>query len=183
MELTVKPLLDSDALKDFWCGIKEMDLFIHERLQYSVKHNFCKLFAVVTTKQEIVAMFALSFDSLKLDSDDKDDLLNEYSNTSSPIIPTPYNETFWSKAHYPALEISYLAVAKQYQRKGIGRDIVEIIVDKAKNQDLAGCQFITVEAYCTKEYSAVGFYINCGFARSDVYPMFDTIRMYRNLLE
>lgn len=43
MELTVKPLLDTDALKDFWCGIKEMDLFIHERLQYSVKHNFCKL--------------------------------------------------------------------------------------------------------------------------------------------
>lgn len=183
MELDVKPLLDTDALKNFWCGIEDMDRFIHERLFHSVKYNFCKLFAVVTKNNEIVAMFALSFDSLKLDSNDKYDLRKEYSNTSSPIIPTSYKDTFWSKAHYPALEISYLAVSKQYQRKGIGRDIVKLIVDKAKEQDLAGCQFITVEAYCTKEYSAVGFYHNCGFARSDIYPMYDTIRMYRNLLE
>lgn len=183
MELKVKPLLDTEELRDFWCGIEDMDIFIHERLQYSVRLNFCKLFAVVTPDSEIVALFALSFDSLKLDSDDKDDLRNDYSNTSSPNIPFLYNETFWSKAHYPAIEISYLAVSVKHQRKGIGRDIVELIVQRAKAQELAGCQFITVEAYCTKQYSAVGFYHNCGFARSDVFPMFDTIRMYRNLLE
>ena len=160
MELDVRPLHNTDVLKDFWCGIEEMDIFIHERLHHSVKYNFCKLFAVVAKNDEIVAMFALSFDSLRLDSDDKDDLQNEYSNTSSPIIPFSYNDTFWSKAHYPALEISYLAVSKQYQRKGIGRDIVKLIVDKAKNQNFAGCQFITVEAYCTKKYSAIGFYQN-----------------------
>ena len=68
MELDVKPLLDTDALKNFWCGIEDMDRFIHERLFHSVKYNFCKLFAVVTKNNEIVAMFALSFDSLKLDS-------------------------------------------------------------------------------------------------------------------
>lgn len=48
---------------------------------------------------------------------------------------------------------------------------------------MGGCQFITVEAYCTKEYSAVGFYRNCGFSQADIVAKYDTLRMYRNLLE
>ena len=47
---------------------------------------------------------------------------------------------------------------------------------------LAGCQFLTVEALATKEYSAVGFYERCGFAPNEVKkPYKDTLRMYMTL--
>ena len=44
------------------------------------------------------------------------------------------------------------------------------------------CQFLTVEALATKEYSAVGFYERCGFAPNEVKkPYKDTLRMYMTL--
>ena len=47
---------------------------------------------------------------------------------------------------------------------------------------LAGCQFLTVEALATKEYSAVGFYERCGFAPNEVKkPYKDILRMYMTL--
>ena len=65
-----------------------------------------------------------------------------------------------TKPRYPALEIAYLAVDKNYHKSGLGKIIVEAIVQKAQKQDLAGCQFITVEALNTQEYNAVGFMIS-----------------------
>lgn len=183
MELRVKELQDASSLSSFSCGIPAMDNFIHSNLTLSVIHNYCKLFSVIDVNNTIVAMFALSFDSLRLDFDDKDDLQQDFSSTSSPTLESEYEETFWCKAHYPALEIAYLAVAKEYQHQHLGKDIIELIIEKAKTQSIGGCQFITVEAYCTKEYSAVGFYTRCGFAQVDLVAKYDTIRMYRNLLE
>lgn len=183
MDLRIEALHSAEVLSDFECGIEPMDRFIHSNLEFSVRNNFCKLYAVRTIQHELVAMFALCFDSLRLDSDDKEDLQLSYAGTTTPQIDCEYDDTFWCKAHYPALEIAYLAVDKRYQKLHIGKDIVEAIVDKAKSQTLAGCQFVTVEAYCTKEYSAVDFYTKCGFANADIVPIYDTVRMYRNLLE
>lgn len=67
-------------------------------------------------------------------------------------------------------------------KRGLGHIIVEAIVEKAQNQDLAGCQFLTVEALHTKDYSAVGFYERCGFSPCDYpNPNKDTLRMFRTL--
>jgi ribosomal protein S18 acetylase RimI-like enzyme len=53
---------------------------------------------------------------------------------------------------------------------------------EARDQTFAGCQFLTVEAYATKEYSAVGFYERCGFTAAEVKrPYKDTLRMYMTL--
>ena len=86
------------------------------------------------------------------------------------------------KKHYPALEISYLAVDKKYQKQGIGEYIVEQIVWKAQAQSFAGCQFITVEALKLKDYSAVAFYDKCHFSSCEYpKPNKDTLRMFRTL--
>jgi hypothetical protein len=46
----------------------------------------------------------------------------------------------------------------------------------------AGCQFLTVEALATSDYSAVGFYEKCGFTANEVRkPYKDTLRMFRTL--
>lgn len=181
MELDIAKLEDVSCLSDFRCGIPEMDKFIREGLGTSVFHHYCQAYKVSLDAQ-VIALFALSFDSLNLDVDDKNDMLAGYSISRPPRLLTDYKDIFFNKPHYPALEITYLAVDERFGRQGIGRIIVEAILEKAQNQDLAGCQFLTVEALHTHEYSAVGFYEKCGFSPCDYpNPNKDTLRMFRTL--
>lgn len=49
--------------------------------------------------------------------------------------------------------------------------------------NLAGCQFLTVEAYSRGEASAVGFYSRCDFiAAEEPNPNKETLRMYKTIL-
>ena len=63
----------------------------------------------------------------------------------------------YAKPRYPALDIAYLAVQKQWRGRGVGNLLIDTIAQQARNQSFAGCQFLTVEALATSEYSAVGF--------------------------
>ena len=49
-----------------------MDKFIRGDFRLSVENHYCQAYAV-KFEEEIVAIFALSFDSLDLDSDDKEE--------------------------------------------------------------------------------------------------------------
>lgn len=180
-DIEISRVQDTSFLKDFCCGIQQMDDFIHCGLSLSVASNFCKLYQV-TSGGETIAIFSLTFDSLHLDMDDKDDLQSQDSIALKP----GYEETFWSKRHYPALEISYLAVREDLRGSGIGAFLVEEIVQLAGRQDLAGCQFVTVEALTkstsARDYTAVGFYSRMGFIPCEYpNPNKDTLRMFRTL--
>ena len=64
----------------------------------------------------------------------------------------------------------------------MGHLLVDTIAEQARSQTFAGCQFLTVEALATSEYSAVGFYQRCGFTANEVRkPYKDTLRMFRTL--
>lgn len=180
--LDIRPLDDLDVLSDFNCGVEKMDTFIHSGLRQSVDNSYCKVYGVYNSDNLLVAFFALSFDSLQLDADDADDLQQGWSGTSIPDLSTEYIDTFWSKVRYPAIEIAYLAVAEEHRNKNIGRSLVESIANMARNQKMAGCQFLTVDALATKDYSAVGFYSKCHFAPAEPVPVRDTMRMYYTLL-
>ena len=182
--LTINPLTDVDAeLKDFHCDIPLMDKFVHSGgFKESVLNHYCNAYSVRNEKNDLVAFFALAFDSLRLDSEDKSDLQKGWADTSTPQPTAEYMETFWGKVHYPALEIAYLAVDKAYQGQDIGTYVVTQIENKARTQKLAGCQFLTVGALVTPEYSAVGFYRKCRFAQLDPVPTNGVLRMYHNLL-
>ena len=130
----------------------------------------------------VVALFALSFDSLDLDTDDKDEMMAGTSLTSIPQISNEYEDIFLNKPHYPALDIAYLAVKQDMQGQGIGQLIIEAIHQRAQQQDFAGCQFLTVEALKIPGYSAVRFYEKCGFSPCEYpNPNKNTLRMYRTL--
>ena len=180
--LTIAHLKGVEELKDFYCGVSKMDEFIHGDLEASLQNDYCKAYSVRNENKELVAFFALSFDSLQLDLDDIEDLQNGWSDTSTPQPTQDYFRTFWSKVHYPALEISYLAVSKKYQKRHIGTQILEAIDEMARRQQFAGCQFLTVGAYVSNEYSAVPFYSRNHFAKLSPVPIHDTLRMYHNLL-
>lgn len=176
-----EPITDFDCLKAFYSGVESMDNFIQGDFKLSVENHYCTAYGV-WYNGELVAIFALSFDSLDLDTDDKDELQAEISSTGTPDIDWNYQETFYAKPRYPALDIAYLAVKQEWREKHIGKFLINQIAEKARLQSFAGCQFLTVEAYITKDYSAVGFYERCGFTPSEIRkPYKDTLRMYMTL--
>lgn len=181
-QLHIERISSTECLKDFHCGIESMDNFIHGQFRLSIDNNFCKAYIVKNQTNDILAMFALSFDSIDLDSDDRDELQNGLSSAGTPLLDNDYEETFYSKRRYPALDIAYLAVATVAQHQGLGVSIIDIIAEKAEQQDFAGCMFLSVEALATKDYSAVDFYNKCGFAPNEYpNPSKDTLRMFKTL--
>ena len=182
-ELRINPLKDFNCLDTFFSGIESMDTFIQGDFRLSVKNHYCTAY-VVLSGDDVVGVFALSFDSLDLDSDDKEELRTGISLTGVPDIEWSYRNTFYSKSRYPALDIAYLAIQQKWRGKKVGRHLLNIIAEQARVQTFAGCQFLTVEALATKEYSAVGFYEKCGFTANEVKkPYKDTLRMFRTLYE
>lgn len=180
-ELRVKPLEDFHCLNTFSSGIEAMDTFIRSDFRLSVENHYCSAY-IVKHQEDIVAIFALSFDSLDLDTDDKEELQAGMSSTGSPDIDWNYKDTFYAKPRYPALDIAYLAVQEQWRGRGVGSLLLDTIAEQARNQSFAGCQFLTVEALATSEYSAVGFYSRCGFTPNELKkPYKDTLRMFRTL--
>ena len=77
--------------------------------------------------------------------------------------------------------ITYFAIDKNYRGQGLGRELIEVIVDRAKTQDVAACLLLTVNALHTKEYSAVGFYEKCKFAKLSPLPQMDVWPMYKTI--
>lgn len=182
-QLVSKKLIEFHHLDNFCSGVEAMDMFIQNDFRLSVENHYCSAYGV-WLGEELVAIYALSFDSLDLDYDDKAELQAGISATGSPRLDMNYEGTFYAKPRYPALDIAYLAVKENYRGRGIGTAIVEQIAEDARLQSFAGCQFLTVEALATKEYSAIGFYDRCGFSANELRkPYKDTIRMFRTLYE
>lgn len=179
--MKISRISDAQVLADFRCGISSMDEFIQNGLQLSMDHGYCITY-VVCDGEKIAAMFALSFDSVDLDADDREELSLGISSTGTPSVSFDYEETFYSKRRYPALDIAYLAVSVDYKGKHLGAALINEISRMAIEQCFAGCQFLSVEALKTKEYSAVGFYDKCGFAPNELpNPNKDTLRMIKTL--
>ena len=179
--LTIRQIEDASSLVGFHCGIQAMDDFIHSGLNDSIRNHYCNSYSV-HLGSELVAMFALSFDSLELDSDSLEEMAEGINTANKPNLSKNYVDTFLSKHHYPALEIAYLAVEEKHRTKGIGKAIVNAIADMAQRQNTAGCMFLTVEAYFEEGYSAVPFYSRCQFEPCEFKkPNKETLRMFRAL--
>ena len=154
-----------------------MDDFIHEKLQGYLNRTGCDAYVVMSGK-DIVAMLSLGDDTLTLDDDDKDDM-------KSGFIPKPSitleHQDYLAENEFPAIEITYLAVDRKWRRQGIGEYIISQVERKVQLEH-PECEFITVEAYKTSGYSAVGFYSHCDFTPAEP-PMGykDTLRMYKVL--
>ena len=183
MKYIIEQLNETSYLANFKCGVSTMDTFIQDGLELSIENHYCRAYSVIEENtNNVIAIFALSFDSLDLDYEDKDDMMSGISSAEQPLLTNNYKEVFLNKSRYPALEIAYLAVSVNQHKRGIGRSIVESIVEKAQEQKLAGCQFITVEALSSDLYNAVGFYSRCGFAPCEMpNPNKGTLRMFRTL--
>ena len=160
-EYKIELLSDFDELINFYTGKDKMDDFLHNHLQDCEESHYCKTFCVrLKANNTIVAIFALAFDSVDIDSDDFDDMRIGAAGTDLPAVKETFREQFEQKYTYPALEE---------------------IASMARNQRYAGCVFLTVRAWHTSNYSAVGFYEKNQFAKLTPVPQMDVWPMYKTI--
>lgn len=147
---------DLSVLSNFYCGILDMDNFIHKSLQNAILRDGLDTY-LVKNGNEILAVFSICEHTLrtKLSS-------GEYVN-------------------YDTIEIEYLAVKKDKQKCGIGKRIINLIVEKM----MKGRNILSVSAYVDvdSKYTAVPFYEKCGFVSigSRLHDLADYVKMVRFL--
>ena len=85
-------------------------------------------------------------------------------------------------AHGAGLNLSYghskrIGRFPQFLSEAVGQRAID------SRFNMAGCQFLTVEAYSRGTNSAVGFYSKCDFiAAEEPNPNKETLRMYKTIL-
>lgn len=181
-ELIIEVADEYESLKSFESGNQQMDDFIHDYLSACSRNHFCMTYYVrLKPKGDVIALFSLSNDSVDLSEDDFDDMRIGAAGTELPLVEYTFRERFEQKCTYPSLEITYLAVNKNYQNMKIGSTLIDFIANIARNQKVSGCIFLTVNALHTAVYSAVSFYEKNHFAKLTPVPQFDVWPMYKTL--
>ena len=169
---------DTSILSDFYTGVEAMDTFIHTRLSAFLRAYNCRFYVLRDEQDIVVAMFVVSAGQLFLDEDCKDDLHLKFPD----IEEWPNMRDYWEAGVFPSIEIHYLAVQKEYRNQHIGEDIISLIDSFKEDVFYNHPLFLSVDAYCTNEYSAVRFYERCGFWASEFRGQhIDSLRMYRTL--
>ena len=178
MKLHLRLEHDASILSDFYSGIDEMDDFIHTRFSAFLRAYNCRFYVLRNEQGIVIAMFVTSSGQLVLDEDCKDDLRLKFPE----IEQRPELHDYWEAGVFPSIEIHYLAVRKEFRDQHIGTDIISIIESFKDDIYYNHPLFLSVDAYCTNEYSAVSFYESCRFWASEFKGQhFDTLRMYRTI--
>ena len=168
---------DYENMPAFLCGVKALDDFFHFEVKECVQRRYLSAYTVFLDSGEIVAAFTLMNDALMIGSQtEKEDFIEDLKLDTDEDIADFLNR----QSSYPAINIGHLGTAKDYQSRGIGSMIVDLVADTYAKYKQSGCQFITVDALndekTTKFYCKNSFWFQTN--RDSTSP---TRRMYRIL--
>lgn len=151
---------DGAELTSFSCGCLTLDNFFHHELASCAQFHYMTPYVVRTVQShEIVAVFTLANDAIIIsENEDKHDV---FEGLFPPLEMNEGDSFFYSQQVYPAINIGHLGVKVGWQRQGIGHFVLSYIIDTFIRYDIAGCQFITVDALNNPETN--GFYLNNNF--------------------
>lgn len=166
--------VDSDTVfKPFDCADDDLnDFLLNKSVEYSKEHLASTF--VIENADITVAYYSIFNDSVntqQIDFASKSAALRFLKN----LVSHPKRHL----TNYPAIKIGRLAVTNAIQRSGLGKIIVNSIIDYAigVNEECA-CKIITVDAYT----QSLSFYEKLGFKYfSDNDIDNDTRQMYLNL--
>ena len=148
-----------------------MDDFINDGLEEFLQNDpHYHFYTVSNNEQGIVAMLVTSQGGFV-------DYNNDYLHLpfGKPWGFLNEDAQLQTRMMYRTLEIDYLAVRKDLREKGYGTRIISDLSTIARDKEL---YFITVEAYCKGDYSAIPFYEKMGFFPLQAYSsQYDTLRM------
>lgn len=139
--LRIKILEESDDVSKFYCGEKDIDDFIHkEALDF--QNERLGVTYLCHYENELLGFVTLSMADLRKEKMETEDRL--------PI----------GRETYPALQISQLAVQKEFQGEKIGTYLCDFCLDRAiRFSERVGCRFLVLNAIQT----AISFYEGYGF--------------------
>lgn len=168
--------LDGNSnLSNFFCGLQEMDHFIHNGYITHIKNNPNSSFCI-KKENEIGGHFSVELRNLILEIDDVDKF-NSLCDEKDKLVCTIEG------AQVPSMEIDYLAVSKDWRGKGIGSIVINTIENYVKSK-YSHVKFLSVNAYHTIGYSATGFYYKNNFVKGQMEDSLSTtLKMYKHLLE
>ena len=155
-ELDYERTDDVSVLSDFYCGIDEMDEHIHKRLQSDIDSEINSETFIIRNDGEIVATTTIVKKDIEIEVPD-------------------------GKFSLEAMEIEYLAVRKDMQRKGIGKQILAWIERKVYDECkeiryLSVCAYIDVDT----KYTAEPFYAKSQFMpNSKPHPLANHVKMVK----
>jgi len=150
--LNLQILSDKTDLQSFDCGDDDLNDFLVNNAYQSMIRRM-SLTYVLKEEYKVVAYFSLLFDKIS-----KEDTRNTTSFVEFKSNKGLIDEGKDFKS-YPSLKIGRLGVDKNSQKNQYGHLILDYVKSLALNQQLAGCRFITVDAYRT----AFAFYEKNGF--------------------
>lgn len=141
-------------IKEFDCNDESLNNFLFNKSKpYSLE--FLSTTFIIEDKQQTVAYFSVFNDSLKVEEEEfasKNALKRFLKNLVSH--PKRHLE------YFPAIKIGRLAVNKNIKKSGLGKMMINYIIDYAlKQNEKCACKLITVDAY----NQSLGFYEKMGF--------------------
>jgi acetyltransferase, GNAT family len=147
-------LKEGYTIKPFDCGDDDLNEFLFEEAVPYRKQLLATTF-VIENDERTLGYYSLLNDSLLL----KEEMFSsksQYNKFRRELLPYPKRHL----NNVPSLKIGRLAIDKTFKGKGLGRIIIDTIINHCVdlNEDEA-CRLITVDAYA----QAVSFYQKIGF--------------------
>ncbi len=162
-QLNIVPLNRGIDLSGFDCKDGDLNDFLkNDAFAYEQK-NLVKTY-VCLFQNKPVGFFSACTDAIRLSPDER------------------RGEFGKDKTHpdYPAVKIARLAVSCDFQKRGVGRLMVRLVVGKGSDlSKTIGCRFVTVDAYPQQ----AEFYERMGFMRNLADRSGDNISMRLDLIQ
>ena len=148
-KLQIRKLKEDSVLKPFDCGDDDLnDFFLNDAKRYQ-KH---RLAVTYFEEKEEITMFFFSLRNDRISAND-----TTKWNKLGRNIP---NDKRTRKGSYPSVKIGRLGIDKNFQGKGIGIEVMDIIKNFIGFSNYpTGAKFLTVDAYkgSIKYYEKNGF--------------------------
>ena len=140
----------TEHIKEFDCGDEDLnDFILNESQNYS--KAMISVTYIIVDKSRVIAYFSLANDKLSVSDFNSNSEFNRFRKHRFP-----YEKMLRS---YPAVKLCRLAIDISAKGLGIGTILVSFIKVLYKQNNRAGCRFVTVDAYNT----AAPFYEKNGF--------------------
>lgn len=170
---------DFEKLSSFSCGEPELDYFFQKEVRDCVKFHYLSAYCAFIESGEIIAAFTLMNDALMINNPyEKEEFIDDLQfETSKDIV-----DFFSRQTSFPAINIGHLGTSVEYQGRGVGSAIIDLVTETFSNDNRTGCQFITVDSInkprTNKFYQKNNFY-----NQTDADAGSPTRRMYRIIID
>lgn len=164
-ELEYIKLKPDTVIPEFICTDKDLNEFLTDNAKEGMEEMVSVTYLFIDPKTNKTAAY--------------------YTLLNDKIAYDPRNKSIWNRINrrisnrkrrktYPCMKIGRFAVAKDYAKCGLGSQIIDLIKGAMINNQIAGCRFLTVDAYA----DATEFYKKNKF---EYFTMLDALESTRQM--